>query len=79
MVTCEDIYEQASAFHDGDLSPEGTEEFSRHLEVCVWCDNFYRSFELTVSRAREVLVREPPPGLAEAMVAEVRKAIDDCA
>lgn len=72
MLTCEQVYERASAFHDGELGPEDRVEYERHLELCPSCDNFYRSLEVTVRRAREALTVEAPPELTEEMVRAVR-------
>ncbi|MBW1881273.1 MAG: zf-HC2 domain-containing protein [Deltaproteobacteria bacterium] len=75
MHTCEDMYNRASAFHDGDLLPPEREAYEHHLEVCPDCANFYHSFRATIDRARDVLSVEPPPGLAEELVRSVREKL----
>ena len=75
MDTCEDMYDRASAFHDGDLSPAEREAYEHHLETCPDCANFYASVRALIDRARDALSLEPPPGLAEEMVRSVRKEL----
>ena len=72
MLTCEQLYQRASAFHDGELGPEERAQYQQHMELCPACETFYRSLEVTIRRAREALTVDPPPGLAEDMVAAVR-------
>jgi anti-sigma factor RsiW len=73
MIACHDIYDRASAFHDDDLSPAEREAYRRHLEACPPCDHFYRSFEATIRRARQALLVEPPPELAEELIRRIRE------
>lgn len=73
MITCHDIYDRASAFHDDDLSPAEREAYRHHLQACLPCENFYRSFEATIERARQALLVAPPPDLGEELIQRIRK------
>ena len=73
MLSCKDIYDHASAFFDEDHVIVDPVAYKQHLELCAACDNFYRSFQTTVTRAQQALHREAPPGLADEMVRLVRE------
>jgi anti-sigma factor RsiW len=75
MVTCKDVFEEASDFHDGFIDAERHDEFARHLESCAACGNFYRSFDLTIARAREAVLVDPPAEVVEAVAARVRREL----
>ena len=79
MLSCHDIFDKASAFHDEDLPLEEHGAYRQHLEMCVQCEKFYRGFETTIHRARQALVVEVPPGLEEELVHRVRERLSKSA
>lgn len=72
VPTCKDIFLQASSFHDGELTEVERQAFSRHLEACPHCLDFYRGFQVTIDRAREAVLEPPPSDLVETVVRGLR-------
>lgn len=67
MVSCREVIEQLWDYLDGELPPEGVEEFTAHLVECARCYPQYRfeiAFLEALARYRERLPR-PPQALVE--------------
>ena len=64
---------------EGELPPSTREEFERHLEVCVSCVAYLRSYREAVAmaaqaaRAPRLPVEDVPPELIEAILASVKR------
>jgi anti-sigma factor RsiW len=64
---------------EGVLPPDTRAEFERHLEVCVSCVEYLRSYRESVAmaaqaeRAPRLPVEDVPPELVEAILASVRR------
>jgi anti-sigma factor RsiW len=75
MMTCVDVFDRASDFHDGDLAEGQSRSFAHHLETCTRCRDFYRSFEETVDLATRALVHPVPVDLEERILRGLRQRI----
>ncbi len=65
MMTCRDIFDEASSFIDGDLNPQRADSYRRHVDHCPPCADFHRSFTASITAAQVALATPPPKDLVE--------------
>ena len=78
-MTCREFAEFMAAYLSGELVPETTEQFERHLTVCPNCVAYLSNYRQTVSLGHQafadddaVLPDEVPDDLVNAILASRR-------
>ncbi len=64
MDTCKEMLDALTDYLEGDLPEDDEEEFEGHMEDCIPCDAFFRTYRKSSEMARETLrVEDVPPEL----------------
>lgn len=48
MITCQEVVEYLMAYLGGELAPDESSAFERHLKVCPQCVSFLENYKVTV-------------------------------
>lgn len=63
MLTCQEQVELLADYLDGTLQPETASALERHLEDCVACVNFTKTYKATKTWVRDLTYEEMPEDL----------------
>jgi len=72
MTACRQFQEQLSALLDGELPPAEEARLREHLGQCPACRQTQADLARTVARIRSLEPVEPPPWLAERILAQIK-------
>jgi anti-sigma factor RsiW len=60
MLTCQEVVNLLVEYLDGTLDVQTTRELERHLDGCVSCHNFIKTYKTTAAWVKEVTYEEIP-------------------
>jgi anti-sigma factor RsiW len=75
MLTCEELVGLLADYLDGSLDPETARALERHLEGCVSCLNFLKTYKTTTAWVGEVTYEEMPEELKDRLASFLRAKI----
>ena len=75
MLTCQEVVNLLAEYLDGTLEPETARALELHLEDCVSCHNFLRTYRATGAWIREVTYEEMPDELKERLASFLKTKI----
>jgi anti-sigma factor RsiW len=80
-VTCQEFIDFLMAYLDGELAPEATAVFEKHMQLCSPCVDYLESYKSTVAMGRQACAdkdaevpSDVPEGLLKAIL-EARKRL----
>lgn len=65
MMTCQELVDLLADYIEGVLDSETARDLERHLEGCVSCHNFLKTYKATGAWIREVTYEEMPEELKD--------------
>ncbi len=74
-MECKTIQESLSAYIDGALPPKEKDLVEEHLRLCRVCSETLGDLKKTVEQVRQIEEVEPPPWLAQKVMARVRSEV----
>ena len=60
MLTCQEVVNLLVEYLDGTLDAQTARELERHLEGCVTCHNFIKTYKATAAWVKEITYEEIP-------------------
>ena len=60
MLTCEELVGLLADYLDGSLDHETARDLERHLDGCVSCHNFIKTYKATTAWVKEIAYEEIP-------------------
>ena len=60
MLTCQEVVNLLVEYLDGTLDVQTARELERHLEGCVACHNFIKTYRATAAWVKEISYEEIP-------------------
>ena len=75
MVNCKQAVEQLVDFLERNLSPDARDAIVSHMKDCPACVTFVETYCKTSSLCREAMLKAPPEGLTDRILAHVREHV----
>lgn len=64
MFNCDDVIQLLTDYVDGELDPADQAHLDRHFKGCTSCDNFLKTFKMTIDLTGEFRCEDIPEGVS---------------
>lgn len=73
MITCKELAELISDYIDGSLDPSISNDFDSHIEGCIDCHAFLKTYKKTTSLSHQLSCEEIPKELRDRLSTLLKK------
>jgi anti-sigma factor RsiW len=75
MLTCEELVGLLADYLDGSLDHETARDLERHLDGCVSCHNFIKTYKATTAWVKEITYEDMPDELKDRLASFLKTKI----
>ncbi len=75
MLTCQEVVDLLVEYLDGSLDVQTAKELEKHLEGCVACHNFIKTYKATTAWVKDITYEDMPDELKDRLASFLKAKI----